>query len=1172
MAELAQTYQKKSEKEHILSNPDTYIGSIDTSDASMWVYFPETNRIVNRVVQYNPGLYKLFDEAIVNCRDHVIRMKQKNGAPVTYIDVSIDEATGRITMTNDGNGIDVEKHPEHNVWIPELVFAHLRTSTNYNKSEKKIVGGKNGFGSSLILIWSVDATIETVDSTRKLKYVQSFQNNLDVIGKPSITKCSSKSYTRISFIPDYVRLGFSNGLTPQMASLLHKRVFDISAVTDKDVKVKYNSNTLAIKTFKQYIDMYLGKATEGKRVYEENGVRWEYAVGMSPHNEFAHVTFVNGIYTSKGGKHVEYILGQIVRKCMEFIETKKKVKVSFSSIKEQLILFLRCDIDNPSFDSQTKDTLTTPSNLFGSTCHVTDTFIKSICTNLDVMSSACAVSKVREDRVAKKTDGTKTSSIRGIVKYDCANWAGTAKSDQCTLILCEGDSAKAGILSGLSPDDRNRIGVYPLKGKLLNVRGETRTRLNSSEVIVDIKTILGLEYGKKYNSLADIHKNLRYSKVLFITDQDLDGSHIKGLCINLFACEWASLMQINGFFGFMNTPILKATKGAQPSISFYNEGEYVQWKQEMETTINGLKGWSIKYYKGLGTSVGKEFRQYFKNKKIVEFEYTRETTDDTFDMVFNKKRADERKTWLGAYNRDNYLNTNTPTVSYDQFVHNELIHFSKHDCDRSIPNLVDGLKTSLRKILYSAFKRNLSSEIKVAQFSGYVSEHSCYHHGEMSLNQAIVGMAQTFVGSNNISLLYPAGQFGTRLQGGKDSASPRYIFTRLEQITRALFPDQDRAVLNYLDDDGTSVEPVYYVPIIPMVVVNGTKGIGTGFSTEIMSYNPIDICDYILRKLGGEFDDSISNTHAVDFMPYYEGFKGTTKCIDGGRVLFKGVYHKVDENTIRVTELPIGSWTQDYKEFLEKMEETTDKNGKKLNPLVKNFSENNSDSSISFAIVFSKGRLAELENMAIDPVTGCNGIEKHMKLYSVNSTTNMHLFDADEKLRKYDTIQSIIDDYFVTRLKYYGLRKDAMMRQYEAQSQFLSNKSRYIQELLDGSIDLRRKKKEEITAILQTKKFNVIDNDMDYKYLTKMPMDSVSDENVVKLTREFTEKQQELEHLRSQSVENLWVNDITVFKAEYVKYRADLADRMVTDIEDGESAKSSSKPKKIGAKKSGGKK
>lgn len=424
---------------------------------------------------------------------------------------------------------------------------------------KKIVGGKNGFGFKLVLIWSTYGSVETVDHVRGLKYIQEFKNNLDEICKPSITKCKNKPYTKITFKPDYKRLGLS-GLTPDIMALLRKRVYDVAAVTDKTIKVKYNSNPVPIKNFQQYIDLYIGDKTEVPRVYEDSsGGRWEYAVALTPNNEFTQVSFVNGIHTAKGGKHVEYILGQITRKLCEFIEKKKKIKVNQNTIKEQLILFIRCDIENPAFDSQTKDFMNTPSSKFGSKCDVSDKFIEKV-AKMGVMDAALQLTEVKENKAAKKTDGVKSKSVRGIPKLTDANWAGTEKSKDCVVIFCEGDSAKAGIISGLSSEDRNTIGVYPLKGKLLNVRGESVKKISENNEIAEIKKILGLETGKKYESIEDVNKQLRYGKVLFMTDQDLDGSHIKGLGINLFQSEWPSLVEIPEFIGFMNTPILKAKK------------------------------------------------------------------------------------------------------------------------------------------------------------------------------------------------------------------------------------------------------------------------------------------------------------------------------------------------------------------------------------------------------------------------------------------------------------------------------------------------------------------------------------------------------------------------------------------------------------------------------------
>jgi DNA topoisomerase-2 len=1133
--------QQKTDKQHILDNPDTYIGSVETLDSDMWIMNETNDKIIEKNISYVPGLFKLFDEGIVNCRDHVVRMQSKidakveNSLPVTYIDVAIQE-DGTIIMINDGNGIDVVQHPEYNTWVPELIFGHLRTSTNYNKEEKKIVGGKNGFGFKLVLIWSTYGSIETIDHIRGLKYTQEFKNNLDIICPPKITKASkAKPYTKITFKPDYQKLGL-NGLTTDMVSLLKKRVYDISAITDKSIKVKYNSTIIPIKNFEQYINLYIGEKLVAPRVYEEANSRWEYAVALTPSNEFIQVSFVNGIYTSKGGKHVEYILNQITRKIAEFIEKKKKVKVNPTSIKEQLILFLRCDIENPAFDSQTKDFMNTPIPKFGSKCDVSDKFIEKL-AKMGVMEAACAITEVKEHKVAKKTDGTKTKSIRGIPKLDDANWAGTERSKDCMIIFCEGDSAKTGVISGLSSEDRNTIGVYPLKGKVMNVRGEALKKVSENKEITEIKKILGLETGKEYGTIEDVNKNLRYSKVVFMTDQDLDGSHIKGLCINLFQNEWSSLTHIPGFIGFMNTPILKAKKGQQ-ILKFYNEGEYEHWKNN---NIEGTKGWTIKYYKGLGTSTKTEFREYFEEKKFVGFEHTGSTSDDAIDMVFNKKRADDRKNWLETvYDRNSFANTSKQMIPYEEFINKELIHFSKYDCDRSIPNLIDGLKISLRKILFCAFKKHLTSEIKVAQFSGYVSENSLYHHGEESLNKAIVGMAQNFIGSNNINLLFPSGQFGSRIKGGQDASSSRYIFTRLERIARCIFPEQDDKILKYLNDDGTPVEPQFYVPIIPMILVNGSKGIGTGFSTEIICYNPKDIISYLKNKLR-------NNTHdKINFFPYYEGFTGEIEKISDTKFVFKGKYEKMDTDKIKVTELPVGYWTEDFKELLNDLQNDKDKEGKKITSIVKDVFENYTDTTIEFVITFNKGKLEELE--AGKGEYGCNGLEKILKLYSTSSTTNMNLFNSNDKLKKYESVEEIIDDYYDIRFEYYEDRKEYIIDTLENEITILSNKVKYIKEVLDGTIDLRKKKKQEIIDMLVEKDFYVVENDTEFKYLVKMPMDIVSEENVEKMLKEHKEKENELERIKSTTIEQMWLLELAILENEYQEYQKERKQSQIGEV------------------------
>jgi DNA topoisomerase-2 len=1186
-ADLAK-YQKMTDREHILRKPDTYIGTIEPTEMMEYVMdaAPPPSAasdavegggpmLTRRNITYIPGLYKLFDEGMVNMRDHVVRQAQAiadgkpDALPVSTLEVEIDPADGTIHMTNDGNGIDVAQHPEHKLWIPEMIFGHLRTSTNYDENKKeKIVGGKNGFGFKLVLIWSVWGRVETVDHVRGLKYVQEFKNNLSEITPPIVTKSKVKPYTRVSFRPDYARFGLaSNNLTADMTALFLKRTYDIAAVTDKTVKVKYNGALVPVRHFQQYVDLYIGaKGGSGadgggsvKRIYENPDPRWEYVVCLTTTDEFAHISFVNGIYTPRGGKHVDYITNQIVRKLAEVIKKKKKVDVKPNTIKEQLMLFLRCDIENPSFSSQTKDELGTAVANFGSSCKVSDEFIEKL-AKMGVMDAACALTEVKDTKAAKKTDGAKTKTIRGIPKLIDANYAGSAdKSAQCTIILCEGDSAKAGIISGLSKEDRNYIGVYPMKGKLFNVHGETTKRISENREIAEIKQILGLETGKTYTP-ADVATRLRYGKVLFMTDQDLDGAHIQGLGINLFQTEWPSLTKIPGFIGFMNTPILKARRGTQ-ELLFYNDGEFEAWKKQFPDAVVPA-GWHTKYYKGLGTSTGKEFKEYFEHKKTVAFVHTGKESDDHLDMAFNKKRADDRKEWLANYSREAFLDTSKPTIPYEEFIDRGLIHFSIYDNERSIPNLMDGLKISLRKILYAAFKKGgLKTEIKVAQFSGYVSEHSAYHHGEASLNAAIVGMAQNFVGSNNINLLEPNGQFGTRCAAGQDSASERYIFTQLNKLTRLIYRQEDDAILSYINDDGQMVEPTYYAPAIPMILVNGSKGIGTGFSTEVLQYNPLQIIAYVRAMLA---TTSVADRPVIE--PYFKGFKGTIRNIGApapasasasatsgapasasAKYLIKGTYEIIADRKVRITELPIGTWTDDYKVFLEKLmdapaasekEKSADK-ASAATPVLKEYTDMSTDTVVDITVTFHPSyphTPKDLQAAIIDADAGTNKLEKLLGLFTTQSTTNMNLFDAHEKLRKYATIYDIIDDYYTERLALYSKRKAAMLAQLANELRILTNRARYIQEILDDKLELRRQTKEAIFAKMVAHRYEHIDGDVEFKYLLKMPMDSVTDENVKNLLAERDAKRAQHQGLQDTTIQALWTNDLDELEQEYKKW------------------------------------
>ncbi len=1131
--DLASIYQKKTDIQHILDAPDTYIGQVDEDNIKNWILKDNKMEYIN----YNivPGLYKCFDEGIVNARDHWLRLlmkkknREKNIQLLKYIHINVNKEDGVISMKNGGNGIDIVKHPEYNIWIPEMIFGHLRTSTNYNKNEKKLVGGKNGFGFKLVLIYSEWGYIETVDHVRKLKYTQKFGESLSKIHEPIITKYTGEPYTLVKWKPLYNRFGMDN-LTDDMYNLFKKRTYDICAVTDKTVGVYFNDKKILTQTFVDYINLYIGHEDKGyKRIYVKHSDRWEYCICMSPKDEFTQVSFVNGVYTSKGGKHVDYLVNMMTKKMIAYILKKKKVEVKQISIKEQIMIFVNCVIENPSFDSQTKDYMNTPISKFGSKCDISDKDIDKL-AKMGIMDNALAINELKEKKIAKKNEICRGSILRGVPKLMDAGYAGTKRSGECTLILCEGDSAKAGIVSGLSKEDRKYIGVFPLRGKLRNVHGLTIKNISNNVEINNIKKILGLSIGKKYTSLDELLSKTRYGKVCFMTDQDLDGSHIKGLCVNLFNVQWPELIKFDNVLCFMNTPIIKAKRG-QNEICFYNDREYDIWKNDN----NNGNGWSIKYYKGLGTSTSKEFKEYFKNKKMIYFKYNNASCSSSLDKVFNKSRADDRKLWLSNYNKECVLDTNNESISYKDFIDKEFIHFSKYDCERSIPNLIDGFKTSTRKILYGCFKRKLTKEVKVAQLSGYISEHSGYHHGEASLNNAIIGMAQEYLGSNNISMLIPNGQFGTRLSGGKDHASERYIYTYLNNITRYIFPEYDDKIYNYINDDGYMVEPEYYLPIIPMILVNGGKGIGTGFSYEGLQYNVIKIIDYLINKIN-------KSNKVIDITPYYEGYKGTINKLSDTKFIFRGKYKCIGYNKISVTELPIGMWTDTFKELLESlMDKSKDKNGNKKVPIIKKYIDSCTDTLIDFTIVFNGNNLTNLISKKYD--NGITGLDKTLKLYTTKSTTNMYLFNHKQQLKKYKTIYDIIDAYYPVRLNGYKLRKEYLIKEYERIVIKLTNKAKFIKEQCDNIIDLRRKKKAVIINLLKSRNYDIIDNDEEYKYLTKMPIDSVIEENINKLLKEKDDNMKHLNDIKVKTLENMWLDELNILKNKYSIYLEEREER-----------------------------
>ena len=1233
---VEEKYQKITHYEHIFKRPDSYIGSIEFQKEKLWVYNSETEKLEYREIKYVPGLFKIFDEILVNAADNY-----QNDKSMKYIKVDIKQKENKIKIKNGGKGIPIQIHQKYNMYVPQLIFGNLLTSSNYDDNKKKVTGGRNGYGAKLTNIYSKTFIVETADKESGKKYTQKFYNNMLKFDEPKIEDYSKDDYTCITFEPDLMRFGMDK-LDDDIVSLFEKRVFDMAGVTPKSVSVYLNGKKLNVKNFEDYIHMYIDASKEEDEidppiVFEKPHERWEVGMSLSE-SQFQQVSFVNAISTSKGGKHVDYVTDKIVKAILEKIAKKQKdLTIKPQHVKQHLWIFVNCLIENPVFDSQTKENLTSKKEDFGSEFTFSDGFIKSVLkTNIVERCLRYAKTREEEKNLRKLNSGTKKNArLIGIEKLDDANLAGTRNSSKCTLILTEGDSAKSLAMAGIEVVGRDTFGCFPLRGKLLNVRECSTHKILKNQEVQYLMKILGIRIGETYTDV----KSLRYGSILIMTDQDVDGSHIKGLIINFIHTFWPSLIKLNGFMRQFITPILKATKGKEV-ISFYTIPEYKKW---LESKGKNKKGWKIKYYKGLGTSSNKEAQEYFANiqRHKIDFEYKNEKDDESIDMAFNKKKTEERKNWLMNFDPNTPpLDLDVSKISYKKFINRELILFSMYDNQRSIPSICDGLKPSERKILYGCFKKNLREEIKVAQLVGYISEHTAYHHGEQSLAGTIVAMAQNFVGSNNINLLMPNGQFGTRNKGGKDSASSRYIFTELNKVTRHIFNQNDSPLMDYIFEEGQKIEPKWYLPIIPMILVNGCEGIGTGWRSQIPCFNPHEIVESIKSKLKGKGFTKIE--------PWYKGYQG--EIVENknkeGHFIVKGKYHWSDEdpNKVIITEIPIKRWTEDYKYFLQELmgieivsrendndkskkkgkakrkksddENEEKKKKKKKEIIVEDIRENHTYNRVCFEVKIIEDYVKKFKDDE----------ELFMKTFNLTSSINiknMVLFSPEGKLKKYNSVEEILETFYDLRLKYYHIRKDYMISVLKKEVATLSNKARFIKMVIEDELIIKKKKrvvlvnelydlkfdtqtmlnqkkmktKEELNAEIELQNNNNNNDDSqnnnnereadeesenkkdklkvpikEYDYLLNMNLWSLTYEKIEELLKQKEQKEKELDILEKTEVEQLWDGDLDNFEEELIKYeKKEEEERLVAQkLNKGKSGKIGKRRKAGGGRKKKG--
>lgn len=1095
-------YGKMSQIDHILKRPDMYVGSLHPHEYDEFISIPSDEfRFTKKTIIFSPALLRIFIEPLSNAIDNVARNKNSK---CTKIKVNIDENTGMTTIWNDGEVIPIEINEEEKCYNHSMIFGQLLTSSNYDDDDKRLnISGRNGIGVKACNVFSSWFRVRATENGKQIE--QEWTENMKISNPPTISNTKIKTnYTEVSWIPDFAKFGIK-GYSNDIINLYCKFVVDAAMLTK--VRVSFNDNIIPIKSLFDYALLYnTDNITEFLSITTN-----DCEVLVTPSNTgYTTIAFSNGVYNPLGGVHVDAWSEALFRPLVDKFNKKGKPSINIADIKKFFKIFIVASVINPEYDSQSKMRLENPKII----AEVKPAHI----TKMSKWSIADMIQEIilsKEMLILKKSE--KKRSFKKIDGFDRANNEGGKRSVECTLILCEGLSAKTyavkGITHGvLGKKGRDWFGIMPLRGKCLNVRDASPSVISNNIVISNIIQALGIRYDVDY-TIDENYNQLSYGKVMIITDADCDGIHISALIQNFFHSLFPSLFDRKiPFIVSMQTPIVRIFL-PRTQLIFYDERKYLEYvKNNKDKKINK------KYYKGLGsTSNNAEIADTF-GKRIIEF-VKDEHTDANMIKLFHKNNANTRKEWLTSYDPNVGgidwkidIDIQTIQMNMSDFINHELIKFSIDDCSRSIPSLMDGNKESHRKVLYAVFLKNLKysgKELKTAQLAGYVAEKSGYHHGEQNLNDTITRMANNYVGSNNIPLLYRGGQFGTRLSGGKDAANARYTYTKMDVLTRLIYRVEDDDLLLRNEDDGDIVEPKFYVPIIPMVLVNGcTCGIGTGWSSNIPCYNPLDLVQSIKKWLKIEQNEIFS----VNLVPWYHGFKGMIEAVDEKSFSCQGIID-TKKNTKVITELPIGMWTDKFRDTLDDLLEK-----KKI----KGYKDNST---------------AELVNFVVTE----NDEEIDYKLSTIIKTSNMVLFDENQHIKKYNAISEIINNFCDVRYEYYVKRKKNIVASKKYLIKILENKKRFLDEILSGDLMLFDKKSYRPMAIiikdLESRKYEKIDGN--YDYLLHIQFGSISAERVDELSKEIENEFSQLNYILSKTEAEIWIDELDEFVAMYNKWLKD---------------------------------
>lgn len=1132
-------YKHLSQKQQILARPGRHIGDITNHTETVWLCDviknkeseshqgqKDTIKILEKDINNNQALIHLFYEILVNAQDNAL---ESNNTDVPCKKIEITVTNNSVTIWNDGMWIKIQKHKyakdEENVgdiYEHELIFGVLNSSSNYDEKKKKRIGaGLHGEGGKLVNLFSKKFEIESCDPDTSQIYKQTWENNMSKKSKPKITKTKRKTgYTQVTFLPDFERFGLTE-FSQDHISLMRKLAVECSLFTG--VKTIFNGFPLKIKNLEQYVNNYIpDNVNKISFVSEDSQV---VICEKQGNNKVKHFCYVNGIFNSNGGVHYNEWSKAIFTELANKLKKKLKQEINIK-LQNYFWIFINCQLVNPEFKGQTKDTLLKPTphvNVKSTKINkILDwPFVEKIATKL----------KLKNLTQLKKTNGKIKSGPINIPNADDAVLAGK-QPDKCTLILTEGDSGKTLAVKFITTIDklncRKYYGILPLRGKFLNVRNATEKQIKDNVEINSLNKLLGLQHGVDY-SILENRKSLRYNKLLIMTDQDPDGDHIKGLIINYFDFYFNGLLQCNLFLETMKTPIVKVITGKKHLIFKYMQA-FKKWKENNPNTK-----FKSQYYKGLGTIDDTELHEIFDDSLYTKF-VSDSMANESIDMIFNENRSNDRKKWLEEYKPNEFIypiKAGKEIVPISDFFNNEMIGFSIYDNERSLPNIIDGLKVSQRKALFTGLKQlNYTNFVKVFKFAGDTIGLTDYHHGPVSMEQAIIKMTQSFVGSNNISYFTGHGQFGTRLEGGKDHSSSRYTFVKLSKITRKLFRKEDDPILEYNFSEENQIEPKFFVPIIPTLLINGSRGIGTGYSATIPNFNPIDLCNIV--KLWIDCHNNKQTFALPEIKPFYQWFTGKIKK-NGNQFIYYGSFNFIDDDTVEITELPIGTWNVSFRKSLDSMIESG---------IITHYHELSDAFNVRIRVYLNNKEKSEKSNKNTKTRKTVkkrlfNFSDPNFKLMSKESITNITGFIPSGGLKKLSGLEEIINLFCETRLNYYSKRKNYLIKKLELDLLISENKYRFIKMIIPDPLIMQRTESQ-LCKLLENENYFLVDNS--FNYLINLPIRTMNTDNLLILEKEIDSIKAEISYIKKTSLENMWLKEIDEFLDSYNTYIQELRD------------------------------